>query len=138
MPNYNLRQQVFEIRLLETRYTISVVMSFVVAPWSTMTLWTRNLSLHCMSGGASRCACIVTESKCNLLRRKYNIFLPSTENLGQRKDQHTDNNTCRPRQDDPSIWPDAVFLRACRLHLFIIAESYNQRFQLYKRKFKKR
>lgn len=25
-----------------------------------MTLWTRNLSLHCMSGGASRCACIVT------------------------------------------------------------------------------
>ena len=28
-----------------------------------MTDWTRNLSLHCMSAGASRCACIMTAAK---------------------------------------------------------------------------
>lgn len=41
--------------------TISGVISFAVAPGLATTLWRRNLSLHCMSGGASFWACIVTK-----------------------------------------------------------------------------
>uniref|UniRef100_A0A0A9G9F3 Uncharacterized protein n=1 Tax=Arundo donax TaxID=35708 RepID=A0A0A9G9F3_ARUDO len=41
---------------------MSPVISFGAMSLSTMALCTRNLSLHCMSGGASRCACIVTRT----------------------------------------------------------------------------
>jgi len=41
-------------------YTISEVISVLVAPGHATMLWMRNLSLHCMSGGASSTACIVT------------------------------------------------------------------------------
>lgn len=40
--------------------TISATTSFAVAPSEATTLCRRNLSLHCISGGASFCACIVT------------------------------------------------------------------------------
>lgn len=70
--------QKFDIRLLETRSTISCVMSFTETPWLTTTLWRRNLSLHCMSGGASRCACIVTEANCCLFRYKFSVRLPES------------------------------------------------------------
>nr|ACR34217.1 unknown [Zea mays] len=39
---------------------MSPVTSFGMVSLATMALCTRNLSLQCMSGGASRCACIVT------------------------------------------------------------------------------
>lgn len=44
----------------ENHRTISGVMSFVVTPSGTTTLWRRNLSLHCKSAGVSLWACIVT------------------------------------------------------------------------------
>ena len=46
----------------EPQNTMSPVTSFGTISLATMALCTRDLSLHCMSGGASRCACIVTES----------------------------------------------------------------------------
>lgn len=45
--------------------TSAALISWVAAPFSAATLWTRNLSLHCRSGGASLCACIVTNNKEN-------------------------------------------------------------------------
>lgn len=42
--------------------TISGVISLAVAPGLATTLWSKNLSLHCISGGASFCDCIVTKS----------------------------------------------------------------------------
>ena len=44
----------------QSAHTISWLTSVFNPPSGATTDWTRNLSLHCMSVGASRCACIMT------------------------------------------------------------------------------
>jgi len=52
----------------QNNLTISFVMSSSVAPNGATVLWIRNLSLHCISGGAMRWACIVTASNTHIIK----------------------------------------------------------------------
>lgn len=113
----------------ESKSTISGVMSLAIVRGFAITHWRRNLSLHCISGGTSRCACIVTEQK----RKIHNLF-PQNDQIKTKKERkkekqsirsssnrihfiQTINIACRTRQDNSSVGTDAIFLRIRRLHL---------------------
>lgn len=116
MKTINLKLETLNHKHNKMWFTMSPVTSFVIASFVNMALCTRNLSLHCISAGVSRCACIVTESNSSGRAQDVTNVQPVVpENLVIC--QITNNISRRPGCHNAIVWPNAVLFRARRLYL---------------------
>lgn len=120
-----MRTQIVK-KMKQISITISWVISLAAIPGVATTPCTRNLSLHCMSGGISFCACIVTciTKKPTILGRMNKIAKTKKwKKREEKQKKHTDNITCGSGGDSASVRPNTVLFGACCFYLLICNTS---------------